>query len=146
MATSPIASRWLFLPLLLAAVSFVMAAVEILDSVVSFARADRPTLNIALPSLMLLLSALTLRLGMPSIRPLGRLGVLPKWMCWLALLFGAAITLLAGAELAYALTEEGLVMLLDLPIVIAFLLGLSCTLLAYLSLRSQPQGPSQNGT
>lgn len=72
--------------------------------------------------------------------------MLPKWMCWLALLFGAAIALLAGAELAYALTEEGLVMLLDLPIVIAFLLGLSCTLLAYLSLRSQPQGPSKNGT
>ncbi|MEJ8810853.1 hypothetical protein WKW77_07215 [Variovorax ureilyticus] len=146
MTTSPIASRWLFLPLILAAVSFLVAAVEIFDFVASFARANRRTLDIALPSITLLLSALTLRLGMPCVWPLGKLGVLPKWMCWLALLFGAAIALLAGAELTYALMDAGIVVLLDLPVVMTLLLSLSCILLAYLSLRGQAQGTSRDGT
>lgn len=144
MTTSPSASRWLFLPLMLAAVSFLMAAVEIFDVVASFARADRRTLDMALPIIMLLLSALTLRLGMPSVWPLGKLRVLPKWMCWLAMLFGAATALLAGAELTYALMDAGVVVLLDPPVVITFLLSLSCILLAYLSLRGRAQGTSRD--
>lgn len=138
-------SRWLWLPLLLAAVTFALAGVDLLAGVISFVGGDRPKLGLTLPGLMVLLSALTLRLGIPAIRLPGKGPASPKWLCWLALLFSAAIAILSGAEMAYGVAEEGFVVLFDFPIVMAFISGLSCSVLAFSELR-RPRSVTHNGT
>jgi hypothetical protein len=97
---------------------------------------DRPTFgSLAIPGVILLLSILTLRLGIPPLRSLERGYALPKWMCWLALLLGAAAAALGVAELADAVVQEGVAVLFDFPMVIIIALGLSCSVVALLGIR-----------
>ena len=116
-----------------------MAAVDLLGALIAFTGTDRPTFgDLAVPGLILLLSVFTLRLGIPLLRTRDQRHTLPKWMCWLALLLGAAAAVLSGAELVNGFMNEGIVVFLDFPLVMVVVLGLSCGAVALFGFRNQP--------
>jgi hypothetical protein len=130
-STSASPVRWLWLPLFVAAISLAMAMIDLLGAVVAFARGERLTFgSLAFPCLILLLSALTLCLGIPRLRSFAERQPPPSWLRYPALVFGAAVAVLFGAEIAYAVAKEGVVVLLDFPIVMVFVLGVSCSAVA----------------
>jgi hypothetical protein len=131
-------TRWLWLPLLVAAISLTMATVDLLAALMASTGTDLPTFgDLALPGLIVLLSIFTLRLGIPLLRTRDQRHTLPRWMGWLALLLGAAAAVLSGAELLNGIVKEGIVAFLDFPVVMFVVLGLSCGAVALFGFRNQ---------
>jgi len=130
MTASPLWSRWLWLPIAFAAASFALAAVDVTAAMLAFTRTEHPTLALTVPVLILVLSAFTLRLGIPALRPAETRRVPPGWLCWIALVCGVAVALLSGFEIAYGVVQEGIAVLLDFPAVMVFVLGVSCAAVA----------------
>ena len=135
MTASPNRSRWLWLPIAFAAVSFALAAVDMTAALIAITRTEHPTLALTVPVLILVLSAFTLRLAIPALRPPETRRAPPRWLCWIALLCGAAVALLSGFEIAYGLVQEGIAVLLDFPAVMVFVLSVSCAAVALAAVR-----------
>lgn len=136
MATTQKPARWLWLPILLATATCLIAGIDLLAAAASFLRTGALSVRaFALPGVMLLIGALTLRLGVLARRPPGSHAKSPRWLSWLALVLGGALAVQSGAEILYALAQDGVVVLMDAPIVMAFALGLSCSALACSHLR-----------
>jgi hypothetical protein len=130
--TSPSPARtswWLYGVLALAAVAIALGALDLaFAAYAGVTGSSGRALDLAFPAALFLVGVLACVVAMPRVSLRGRSFSPPRAVNWLALLLGAAGTLLGGAGLVVGIADGGIAALMDFPVPLFVLLALWCML------------------